>query len=79
MNGTVSISISDFKTLEAAKEELKELLPRLEEVRSDIDVLLSEAHVYGDMDKISESYNAKKRKTMITFKSEGWRLVKRQY
>ena len=79
MNGTVKISIADFKTLEQSKEELKELLPRLEAVRSDIDIILSEAHIYGDMDKISESYNAKKRKTMITFKSEGWRLIKRQY
>jgi len=79
MKGTVSISISDFKRLEKAQGDLNELLPRLEEVQSDIDTILSEAHIYGDMDKISESFNSKKRKTMITLKPEGWKLIKRQY
>ena len=78
MNGTVTISISDFKRLEEAQEKLNELLPALEDVKSDIDIILSESHVYGDMEKISKSYNEKSRKTMITLKPEGWRLIKRR-
>ena len=78
MNGTVTISISDFKKMEESHKKLEELLPTLEEVRSDIDTILSEAHVYGDMEKIADSFNSRNRKTMITLKSEGWRLVKRR-
>jgi hypothetical protein len=78
MNGTVTISISDFKKLEEAQQKLIELFPVIEDVRSDIDVILSESHVYGDMEKISKAYNEKNRKTMITLKPEGWRLIKRR-
>jgi len=78
MNGNVTISISDFKKLEGAQEKLNELLPALEDVRSDIDIILSESHLYGDMEKISKAYNSRNRKTMITLKPEGWRLIKRR-
>ena len=78
MNGTVTISISDFKRLEEAQEKLNELLPSLEDVRADIDMILKESHVYGDMEKISKAYNEKNRKTIITLKPEGWRLIKRR-
>ena len=78
MNGTVTISISDFKRMEEAQEKLNELLPSLEDVRADIDMILKESHVYGDMEKISKAYNEKNRKTIITLKPEGWRLIKRR-
>lgn len=78
MNGTVTISISDFKKIEEAQEKLNELLPSLEDVRTDIDMILKEAHVYGDMEKIAKAYNEKNRKTIITLKPEGWRLIKRR-
>jgi hypothetical protein len=78
MNGTVTISISDFKKMEEAQEKLNELLPSLEDVRADIDMILKESHVYGDMEKISKAYNEKNRKTIITLKPEGWRLIKRR-
>jgi len=78
MNGTVTISISDFKKLEAAQEKLNELLPALEDVKTDIDMILKESHLYGDMEKISKAYNEKNRKTMITLKPEGWRLIKKR-
>jgi len=78
MNGTVTISITDFEKLKERSDKYNDLVPKVEEVREDIDIILKEAHVYGDMDRISKEYNSKGRKTIITLKPEGWRLMKRQ-
>lgn len=78
MNGTVTISLPDFEKLKTTSSKYSELLPKLEEVREDIDIILKETHIYGDMDKISKEYNSKGRKTIMTLKPDGWKLIKRQ-
>jgi len=78
MNGTVTISLSDFEKLKSTSDKYSDLLPKLEEVREDIDIILKETHIYGDMDRISKEYNSKGRKTIMTLKPNGWKLIKRQ-
>lgn len=77
MNGTVTISLVDFKTLEEKAALSEKANALLVEVAADVAVILDEFERMGDMEKVANRYNEKGRNTVIKLKGDGWRLIKK--
>ena len=77
MNGTVTISLADFKTLEEKVALSEKANALLVEVAADVAVILDEFERMGDMEKVANRYNEKGRNTVIKLKGDGWRLIKK--
>jgi hypothetical protein len=77
MNGTVTISLADFKTLEEKAALSEKANALLVEVAADVAVILDEFERMGDMEKVANRYNEKGRNTVIKLKGDGWRLIKK--
>ena len=77
MNGTVTISLADFKTLEEKATLSEKANALLVEVAADVAVILDEFERMGDMEKVANRYNEKGRNTVIKLKGDGWRLIKK--
>jgi hypothetical protein len=75
MNGTVTISLEDFKQLEAARAENLRLTKVFKERMKDLDTLLE---CIPDMKTVAQNYNALEKDTYLTLKADGWNLVKRR-
>jgi hypothetical protein len=77
VNGTVTISLADFKTLEEKAALSEKANALLVEVAADVAVILDEFERMGDMEKVANRYNEKGRNTVIKLKGDGWRLIKK--
>jgi predicted AAA+ superfamily ATPase len=78
VTGTVTISLEDFESLKKSKDKLRDYIPALKSVEDDIYTILDTVNKVADIDKVAAVYNDLDRSTIITLKSEGWRLMKRK-
>jgi hypothetical protein len=75
MNGTVTISLEDFKALEDARTENDRMKRVFKERMNDLDTIFE---CIPDMKEVAQRYNALEKDTYLTLKADGWNLVKRQ-
>lgn len=75
MNGTVTISLEDFKELEAARTENERMKKVFKERMNDLDIMFE---CIPDMKTVAQRYNALEKDTYLTLKADGWNLLKRR-